>query len=534
MGTKNFSNANDLITFSRSSAGTALRKIAYGSELVTNGDFSTDSDWTKGSGWSISGGVAVSNNASGFTDIKQSVDVTPNKIYRLDFSVASYTSGAVVPYLGNNGSADATPYDQGNLTNSFRATSAGEFYAFFVFDASQPGQIVLRANSGFIGTIDNVSVKEVLFDDASGDLTLFNHPADVPRIEYDADGNVLGLLVEESRTNLVTYSEDITQWSTTNAPTVTSNIATAPDGTSTVDGVQSETGGAYRRVKPYNSTCTPNGTYTGSVFVKKETSETNYGGVVLNFTGGTAKACYGIIDAVAGTITAPSSGNTITATYSAVDIGDFWRFSITATDDGSNTSLEFGIYGTLSDDGVSLADSTGSVRKIWGAQLEAGAFPTSYIPTSGATATRAADVASIPVSAFGYNQKAGTIIFDVSSINGAVLSALGDGTFNNDLRFGVSGSNTVRGSGAGFVKLVTNGSYSYDTGKIAISIKEDNYYTAKNGVGAGVADTSASLPPNPVNIYIGQDYGNYINGHIKSLRYIPRRLTNDQLVEITT
>ena len=56
MGTKNFNSATDLITFTRASGGTALRKISYGNELVTNGTFATDSDWSKGAGWTISGG----------------------------------------------------------------------------------------------------------------------------------------------------------------------------------------------------------------------------------------------------------------------------------------------------------------------------------------------------------------------------------------------------------------------------------------------------------------------------------------------
>ena len=377
--------------------------------------------------------------------------------------------------------------------------------------------------------------------DSDGVLKLAS--SDVPRIEYDADGNVLGLLVEESRTNLVTYSEDITQWSTANAPTVTSNIATAPDGTSTVDGVQSETGGAYRRVKPYNSTCTPNGTYTGSVFVKKETSETNYGGVVLNFTGGTAKACYGIIDAVAGTITAPSSGNTITATYSAVDIGDFWRFSITATDDGSNTSLEFGIYGTLSDDGVSLADSTGSVRKIWGAQLEAGAFPTSYIPTAGATATRSADVASIPVADFGYNQSEGSVVVEASTVSTAQSN-------HTDLRIKSSnGGFTVTDSGSKVGNFAA-GSYVVYAPQTSVLMKIDSVITEKQAYKAAyaikendaavcvdgssvVTDTATTFAAFPASVFEIGKGANYLNGHIKSIKYFPRCLTNSQLVEIT-
>jgi len=540
MGTKNFSSANDLITFSRASGGTALRKVAYGPELVTNGDFSTDSDWTKQSAWTISDGQA-SYDDSGLEYIQSTTafELTAGKTYEISYEIIS-GSVPVIGFLNDTASV--------NLLGAYQFPSTGINKAVFSPSSTVNGIRIYGNNSGSSFVLDNVSVKEVLFDQPNAPLTLFNHPAGIPRIEYDADGNVLGLLVEESRTNLATYSEDITQWSTANAPTVTSNIATAPDGTSTVDGVQSETGGAYRRVKPYNSTCTPNGTYTGSVFVKKETSETNYGGVVLNFTGGTAKACYGIIDAVAGTITAPSSGNTITATYSAVDIGDFWRFSITATDDGSNTSLEFGIYGTLSDDGVSLADSTGSVRKIWGAQLEAGAFPTSYIPTSGATATRAADVASIPVSAFGYNQSAGTVVANyVTYAPNANISAeawrLADGsdfdsTIFQYVRYSASSNqSTVFGYSESSLDIDMRLSGLAITGtyhKSATAIKENDYALSIDG-STPATDSSAGVP-SVSTLHIGGDTSGSreLNGHIKSIRYYPRRLTDAQLQELTT
>jgi hypothetical protein len=60
---------------------------------------------------------------------------------------------------------------------------------------------------------------------------------------------------------------------------------------------------------------------------------------------------------------------------------------------------------------VFITDTVGTF--LWGAQLEAGSFPTSYISTSGAAASRSADVASIPTSAFGYNADKGTVVVDI-------------------------------------------------------------------------------------------------------------------------
>jgi hypothetical protein len=76
-----------------------------------------------------------------------------------------------------------------------------------VNDATKPLRLIIAKASTVV--LDNISVKEVIFDRATDPLVLFNHPTNVPRIEYDANGNRRGLLIEEARTNLVPYSEDL-------------------------------------------------------------------------------------------------------------------------------------------------------------------------------------------------------------------------------------------------------------------------------------------------------------------------------------
>jgi len=539
MGTKTFNNYEDLLTFTRASKGHALRPVSYGSELVTNGDFSTDSDWTKSAGSTIANGVLTHTVVSGgYQSTRQLYEFEAGSIYVLTATVNG-TSGKNMRFRDDAQNEGGLRYDTSDgATNGKVIMNGSDQNVRFVFQARGGSDRILierdSTSGDFSYTVDNVSLKKVTFDESDGTLTLFEHPNNIPRVEYDADGNRLGLLVEEARTNLVTYSEDLSPLTKVNSPTITTDIATAPDGTETVDGIQDASGGAFRRVKMFQGSVTANSTHTGSLFVKKETSETNYGGVTLNFTGGTSKVCYGIIDAVNGTINAPSIGNTITATFTTTEVGDFWRFSITATDTGSNTQLEFGVYGTLSTNGTTVGSGAGSVRRIWGAQLEAGAFPTSYIKNEGTSGgvTRSADVASIPVADFGYNQSEGTVFVEIADKNGGVLSALGDGTFTNDLRFGVAGSNVARGTGSGFTNLVQAGGYA-DGIKIAVRIDEDNYQSSEDGNISSI-DTSASLPPNPESILIGRDYGAYINGHIKSIRYYPRGLTATQLQEITS
>jgi len=81
MGTKNYDNAADLITFSRASGGTSLRKISYGSELVTNGTFDADTDWALGAGVTISGG-SLNFNTAGAVGASIPITLTSGNVYQ--------------------------------------------------------------------------------------------------------------------------------------------------------------------------------------------------------------------------------------------------------------------------------------------------------------------------------------------------------------------------------------------------------------------------------------------------------------------
>ena len=185
--------------------------------------------------------------------------------------------------------------------------------------------------------------------------------------------------IQEMPYNEVTYSEQFDLWAISGSITRTSNIATSPNGTLTADGIQDTSGGSYKRVRKSISV-NPNSTYTSSCYIKKVTSETAYTGFGLVFSGGTQKLAYGIIDSVNGTITSASS--TITPTFNVVSVGDYWRFEMTATDNGSNSSLEFSIYATLSTNGTSLNVGIGSIRTLWGAQINKGTSAKTYFPTT--------------------------------------------------------------------------------------------------------------------------------------------------------
>jgi len=118
-----------------------------GNEEVTNGDFATDSDWSKGTGITISGGSAnFTGNANTF--LTQSGVVSSSKTYKATFTVSNYVSGAIDINLGGS-------TRQGNI-------SANGSYVFYITVPS--GNILYFQedfSNGFVGSIDNVSVKEV-------------------------------------------------------------------------------------------------------------------------------------------------------------------------------------------------------------------------------------------------------------------------------------------------------------------------------------------------------------------------------------
>jgi len=115
-----------------------------GSELVTNGDFATDSNWVKGTGWTISGGTANCDGTN-FATISQSKTLVVGKTYKYSFTISNQTQGGVRFFVGNSV----------GVTHSVNGTFTG--YITY----SSGSSILLQARDSFIGSIDNVSVKEV-------------------------------------------------------------------------------------------------------------------------------------------------------------------------------------------------------------------------------------------------------------------------------------------------------------------------------------------------------------------------------------
>jgi hypothetical protein len=341
---------------------------------------------------------------------------------------------------------------------------------------------------------------------------------DQARFDYDpSTGESLGLLIEESRTNLVTYSEDFSQsvWIKQNGFSITSNTAIAPDGTLTADTASIVNLNAEYL---YQNLGLPAGTYTLSCWIKSVNASSSFS-----------------ISSYSGVDGSQSSSFTATNTWK--------RFSHTVTVSTPVT----GFY-------PCIPSVSGEQFYIWGAQVEAGSFPTSYIPTSGSTATRVVDITKITGSNFSswYNQNEGTIVYESAlthfprNLAYRKLFSINAGTGSQDNvihALAVESNTTVlsaiwNNSSPQYTQYSRGlSNYVANDLKFTIGYKDNDVisYMESAGFLDTVADNNVTIPKSMVRFDIGHvlDASHPAKQHVKQIRYYPTRLTNVQLQNLT-
>ena len=375
--------------------------------------------------------------------------------------------------------------------------------------------------------------------------------AAINQARFDHDPVTLaskGLLIEESRTNLCLQSNafSTSPWGNINTVCAITQNETGVDGvvnsawTFTDDSVINSEG------RYITATLTSGVAYSYSIFVKKTTgTPTTYpaiwlarsgtfGGCVINTTAGTATP-----------ITVFGAGTIISTTASVADFGIFWRVTsfVTPTATGS-WEISISPSGNGTGTGVMDGTSTGSAV-FWGAQLEAGAFPTSYIPTTTASVVRSADICSITGSDFTsfYNNAAGTFVSESMIANltgnnrgiaqidsGTTVDiirhnyALSDGGFTSNIRANTD-TPTVFAVVAGAASVIQ---------KRAIAYEGTSFASATNG--GAVATVTRTFPVGLNTMRIGSltSGGFVLTGHIAAIKFYKKRLPNAKLQTLTT
>ncbi len=348
-----------------------------------------------------------------------------------------------------------------------------------------------------------------------------------------------GLLIEESRTNLLQRSEDFgnATWTKANS-SISGTLYTAPTGASTANELVEDSLNAAHTCVQNAATATIGTTYTFSVFVKRKPSSNQFlligatnlvvaSFISVNLTNGVTSTGIG------------SPGSPINVSSTAYPDGWYRvQFSVVATSAASTTlDIRLSRDGTWANRSY-LGDGVQS-SLLWGAQVEAGSFPTSYIPTTTGTLARSADVCSITGGDFTsfYNQSEGTMLtnaFTPASGDRTVLTA-DDNTSNEMIRLRTEGTNPffkVTDGGSELV-AIDAGTVSANTSfKLIGAYKLDDFASSING-GAAVTDTSGTTPTvDRMRIGTGQG-GNTMCGCVASLRYYKKRLPNAKLQALT-
>jgi hypothetical protein len=367
--------------------------------------------------------------------------------------------------------------------------------------------------------------------------------AGVARFEHNpVTGESLGLEIEEQRTNLTVYSEqfDNAAWAKTRS-SISSNTIIAPDGTLTGDKLVEDTTATNTHVLTQSFTVSASTAYTFSAYLKAAGRANGY---LVIYRGDSPFTFLGqvIYDLSAGTISVSSGSGTIT------QVGNGWyRITVTATSASTSLACRVALRDSSGNDSYTGNGFDGAF--IWGAQLEAGAFATSYIPTVASQVTRSADAASMTGTNFSswYRADAWTMYAEAMNRNGAItgtnftIYSINDTTSNNEVLSRFLGSSTITQSygsngGAANQWAISGASTAVGTHKKIVTAYAINDVAFSDSGATASTDMSALLISNMTQLQIGVERSSSqpLNGTIKKIAYYPKRLTNAEIQGVTT
>lgn len=362
----------------------------------------------------------------------------------------------------------------------------------------------------------------------------------IPRLDY-LNGSCPSLLLEPQSTNIVTYSQSLTEsiYGTSNAVILDNNV-TSPDGTLNASSITDSNGGGTSVTQIFlaNLSVDTSSQYTYSIFAKKK--GLNYISLrVEQFTTPASSDCF--FDLENGSIVSVAAG------YDSAKIenyGNGWyRCSVTFTTDAVDASGNLVVR--LSEDGISTSsvpqDGTSSVY-LWGWSCEKQSYPTSYIPTNGAAVTRAAETATGAGNDQVINSTEGVFYAEVensspsTSTRGWVLqSSLNNGSDLISIRFNSSQLINMYLRANSVTTINVNVSNTYNGFiKIALKYKSGENSLWINGVEVHSNSTTFSFSNSLSNLSNYDGLGNYGYFNIKDTKLYNTALTDNELQALTT
>ena len=326
---------------------------------------------------------------------------------------------------------------------------------------------------------------------------------DLPRIDYSSGAGAL--LLEPSRQQLLQYSEyfygsNWTAGTTTIVPVISPSLS--PEGKLNAYRITRNDGLGQLQLGSLTSV-TSGATYTGSFYVKRVSGSTTCEIFNLNNVG-TSK-----------------------------NITDEWtRIDITSTANSTTGRLYI------------RPAADGDVIDVWGAQLEAGSYATSYIPNHGESGgvTRAADSCSVTGASDVIGQTEGTLFFDVNIsrvVGNEAIGTINSGAYANHATIQRVGStiqfvrNSATQSGA---TIVTSATITAGRYKLAIAYKSGDTACFLNGAQVSTTQTQTFTNATLNVVKIGTDAIGAlpISDSVKQSILFKTRLTNTELADLTT
>jgi len=503
----------------------------------------------------------VTNSGTSWVAGKTLITPYPNGWYRCEaVGIATTTGGPIINILDSpSGTASAYTGDGVSGVYLFGANysqnggnSATSYIPSFGSATTRAADLnvvitAMKARSfNDIHTLSRASTKTYIGSDG----LLKTAAIDTPALTYDPVTRApLGLSIEPAATNICLQSQNFADaaW-TKDATNVTPNATTWIDGTTTMDLIVPDTSAVNHRVKQ-TRTLTAGQVYTASVIVKRHSSY-NYQLLFWNASGNGLVS----VDMQNGTIQSTSGPELLYATLRNLGNG-FYRVSVTILT-VSGGSYQFMNY-VMSPSFVTLfaGDGTSGVYAN-GCQVELGYVASSYIPTTTAAVTRAQDVCTngsgnVVNFASWYNTTANSALVShharyatgTSLPNASVFCINDNSASNRSMLFrnfsgAATGKMVVTSGGVDSFAQNISAAAAATTYKHAVAIAANDYALYEGGVQLGV-DAAGALPVSPVQMGIGHCVVagspiDYLNGAIGELRVYPARISNSELVRLST
>jgi hypothetical protein len=552
-------------TFSRGTSATRVNASGLiekerGNLLLQSNTFSSGS-WSK-TNVSVTGGQAGYDGSSDAWLVEGTGSSVFSYLLQSDGTASVktrsvYAKAGSVPYLGiwgagsnfgyfdlSDGSLDLIS-GSFNITHSITSVGGGWYRCEFTTTGSSANFYLVpssTANGTSLSAGENIYIQDAQLEEGlvatdyieTTTAAVYEGITDnLPRLDYSGGASCPSLLLEPSRTNFLLHSEYFGYWSVSNL-TATANSIDSVEGNQNAYLISS-TGSGNHPI--YRGTSCANGDYTMSVFLKK--------GAVTAFSswedGYSTTGIQVNLDEVSVT---PKNANTLNPFIEPYDNG-WYRVGYSF----SNTSgiVQPALY--LQDaSGNTNHTANGETIYMYGAQLEAGSYPTSYIPTYGTAASRADDnVNSLTSVSNLIGQTEGTIFIETSHIDeqaGDVRIQLSVGTStNNWIFFGVpeatGGDYKARMYiNNGGVNQVNRFSSALSSGnhKYALAYKENDVVLYVDGE-LQASDTLATIPACDrltINGASPSSSASQAQNKYKQVALFKTRLTNAELAALTT